>query len=239
MRQFNTNFTLISLLTILIILISGILFLLLLPACDIRILSRYLTSYCSESLAQNSPNNQSIDEISQLNRKIANLETALLNESCIFSKKSRSSEDVSLPDANKSVDQTEKSLTENEITAWESNDISFLNDCWTLEGSELTFRNVDTGTISKSDAMKVCFDANGSGSVQMSLEGSQCRGNVDASFDEHGALVLTDNADIKCTDGSVIFKSITTCNIDDQSVARCKSYQPSSGGVSEFILVRE
>ncbi len=239
MRNLSQNITFLRLITLLIFVIFGVLFFLLLPACDIKLLNRYLSGYCPKGTANLEETNQNIDEFSLLNRKIAELEMTLLNKECLFSERSQVSTQPPLSDAPAGVDRVEKSLTENEIKAWENNDISFLVDCWTLEGSELIFRNEETNERSKSNAMKICFDQGGVGEIELSLNDAPCRGKSEASFDENDDLVLKDTEDIICDSGKKIFKRVTTCQIDDQSVARCTSYQPRSGGQNEFILVKE
>ena len=231
MRMSTANIIPISMISAAVFIIFLTLSFLLLPACAVNFPNGTWFGQCKEvKTLTNVRETPPLDEIQILNQKIAQLERSLLSKECIFEKETVAIVDGAI---------TEKSLNQEDLEAWSQKDLTFLSGCWVLEGSELTFVDVNTDEISTSSTMQVCFQEASKGTIELALEGASCRGDAKASFSQTGDLVLTDTQDITCDDGYRIFKSITTCRIDSQSVANCVSRQPSTGGENNYILVRK
>lgn len=120
-------------------------------------------------------------------------------------------------------------------------DIADLEGCWELE-SELEFRlRGGEGGTQPFPEWTVCFEkgAGGNGTqVMRSDDGMLCEGPIEGAFDAEGALVLTEEDDLVCSDGTEIFQRVTTCALNTRGVAVCESVQPSTGGRGNFTLKR-
>jgi len=237
MLQKAPSFTLMSLTTLVILLISAVLFFLLIPACNISIFKNGIFHNCAASSQANQNSQETIlEDVSILQKRISELELALLNEPCALTQKVTIDQ---APINTEGEERSEDSLSQDDIVAWQEKDTTFLNDCWVLKGSELKFRDVITSEISYSSAMEICFDENGKGSETLELNGSECVGDASATFASDGALTIVENDNLVCSNGTEVFKSIIRCNIDDTAVANCSSYQPHSGSTTEFIMVKK
>ena len=237
MLQKAPSFTLMSLTTLVTLLISAVLFFLLIPACNISIFKKGILDNCADgSQAKQNSQETILEDVSILQKRISELELALLNEPCALTQKVTVDQ---APINTEGEERLEDSLSQDDIVAWQEKDTTFLNDCWVLKGSELKFRDVITSEISYSSAMEICFDENGKGSETLELNGSECVGDASATFASDGALTIEEQDNLACSDGHVIYKRIITCKIDDTAVASCRSYQPYSGANDEFIMVKK
>lgn len=120
-------------------------------------------------------------------------------------------------------------------------DLADLEGCWNLE-SELEFemRGGDGGTQPFPE-WNVCFDEGSDGNgtqVMRSDDGMLCEGPIQGAFADDGALVLSEDGDLVCNDGTEIFQRTTTCKVDEGGVAVCESVQPGTGGRGSFTLKR-
>lgn len=120
-------------------------------------------------------------------------------------------------------------------------DLADLEGCWGLE-SELEFRmNGGDGGTQPVPEWNVCFEEGSEGNgtqVMRSDDGMSCEGPITGAFNAEGALVLTEEDDLVCNDGTEIFQRVTTCAVDESGVAACESVQPSTGGRGDFTLRR-
>jgi hypothetical protein len=120
-------------------------------------------------------------------------------------------------------------------------DVADLDGCWSLE-SELEFRmrGGDGGTQPFPE-WNVCFKPGSGGNgtqVMRSDDGMVCEGPIQGAFTDEGALVLNEEGDLVCNDGTEIFQRVTTCAVDDSGEAVCESVQPRTGGRGSFTLKR-
>jgi hypothetical protein len=237
MLQKAPSFTLMSLTTLVILLISAVLFFLLRPACNISIFKNGIFHNCAASSQANQNSQETIlEDVSILQKRIFELELALLNEPCALTQKVTIDQ---APINTEGEERSEDSLSQDDIVAWQEKDTTFLNDCWVLKGSELKFRDETTMETAVSSAMEICFDVDGKGTEILNLNGAECIGDASATFDGDGALTIQEKDNLTCSDGHFIYKRIITCKIDDTAVASCRSYQPHSGANDEFIMVKK
>jgi hypothetical protein len=237
MLQKAPSFTLMSLTTLVILLISAVLFFLLIPACNISIFKNGIFHNCAASSQANQNSQETIlEDVSILQKRISELELALLNEPCALTQKVTIDQ---APINTEGEERSEDSLSQDDIVAWQEKDTTFLNDCWVLKGSELKFRDETTMETAVSSAMEICFDVDGKGTEILNLNGAECIGDASATFDGDGALTIQEKDNLTCSDGHFIYKRIITCKIDDTAVASCRSYQPHSGANDEFIMVKK
>lgn len=118
-------------------------------------------------------------------------------------------------------------------------DLADLEGCWSLE-SELEFRLGD-GDTQPFPEWNVCFEEGSDGAgtqVMRSDDGMLCEGPIQGAFNADGALVMTEEGDLVCNDGTEIFQRVTTCSVDDRGLAVCESVQPRTGGRGSFNLKR-
>ena len=237
MMQKVPSFTLIGLTTLVILLISAVLFFLLIPACNISIFKNGILDNCADDSQANQNSQETIlEDVSILQKRIFELELALLNQPCALTQKVTSDQ---VPISTDAEERSEDSLSQNDIVAWQEKDTTFLNACWVLKGSELTFIDETTMETAVSSAMEICFDVDGKGTEVLNLNGAECIGDASATFDGDGALTIEEKDNLACSDGYFIYKRTITCKIDNTAVASCRSYQPHSGANEDFIMVKK
>lgn len=142
------------------------------------------------------------------------------------------------PDVDEPVPDTEE---DREAMPDAPRDLADLEGCWDLE-SELEFRlrGAEGGTQPFPE-WSLCFEEGSGGNgtqVMRSAEGMLCEGAIRGAFDATGALVLTEDGDLLCADGTEIFQRVTTCAMGDGGLAVCESVQPRTGGRGNFTLRR-
>lgn len=113
-----------------------------------------------------------------------------------------------------------------------------MEGCWELV-SRYDVRDHRTGRITSFRNWRICLDANGNGTETMrSVDGVQCRGPVSASFARDGGFVVREPANLPCNNGSIIFRRVITCRLDQAGRANCDSYQPETNGRDAATLRR-
>lgn len=123
---------------------------------------------------------------------------------------------------------------------FENRDIAVLEGCWDLD-SDYQTQNVNTGRVTDYNRWHMCFDDSGRGTQTMQgTDGTTCQGPVEGRFDNDGRLMIDDGAPLPCSNGSQIFRRVTTCQLDDTGRADCFSEQPfdNRGGTSDVGLRR-
>ena len=117
-------------------------------------------------------------------------------------------------------------------------DVGALEGCWAL-ASDYRVTDRDSGaTIDFSD-WRVCFDAEGRGQEKMTgSDGSTCEGPVQGRFDEGGALVVEEPANLPCSNGYALFRREVRCSVDATGTAACQSLQPEVGTQAPLIMRR-
>lgn len=196
-----------------------------LPACDVRpaALGLFLGA-CPEPLGSSQEEiTIALGERRNIEARIANLQRSLAQREC----------PVALPasraEAPSAIDPD----------AWGDRDVSLLEGCWELD-SDLRFIDDLTQELRAADAWTMCFDADGNGSQNLSLDGViTCTSDeVSAAFDAAGDLIVRDNADVQCSDSSYIYERVITCALAGDGTAACESRQPETGSRSGLSLRR-
>ena len=117
-------------------------------------------------------------------------------------------------------------------------DISVLEGCWALD-SEFRTRDVRTGRVTFYNQWNMCFDENGNGREQMrATNGTTCNGPVTGNFDGGGNLVINEPGNLRCGDGSAIFRRVTSCQVNPNGTASCVTRQPERRTRSNVQLRR-
>lgn len=119
-------------------------------------------------------------------------------------------------------------------------DMASLDGCWSLE-SDLEIRTIGSGDTRPLPEWDVCFEEGDGGAgtqVMRSDDGMLCEGAIQGSFNDEGALVLEEDEDLVCNDGTEIFKRTTTCSVGEDGLATCEAVQPRTGGRGTFALRR-
>ena len=117
-------------------------------------------------------------------------------------------------------------------------DIAVLEGCWALD-SEFRTRDVRTGRVTFYNQWNMCFDANGNGREQMrATNGVTCNGPVRGNFSGGGSLVITEPGNLRCSNGSEIFRRVTSCQVNPNGTASCVSRQPDRNTRSPVQLRR-
>lgn len=223
----------------------------LLQACGIRVpLTGYVISICEDELTQNTATQlaELEEERDALRRGIAQLERALAMTQCeaepIPTEPDRpdllpTPEPEAVPDHASPPDLPSDPRGLDRET-FENRDIAVLEGCWDLDSS-YRGRDIATGQVTDYNRWRMCFDASGRGTQTMQgTDGSTCQGPAEGRFDDQGRLIIDDGAPLPCSDGSVFFRRVTTCQLDDTGRADCMSEQPfdARGGSSPVGLRR-
>ncbi|MCV6584876.1 MAG: hypothetical protein OIF47_05035 [Marinibacterium sp.] len=120
-------------------------------------------------------------------------------------------------------------------------DTASLEGCWALE-SDFEIRSVESGDALPFPEWTVCFPPGSDGmgtQVMRSDDGALCEGDIRGAFDSDGALVLEEDEDLVCSDGTQIFRRVTTCAVGEDGLATCEAVQPRTGGRGTFALKRQ
>ena len=121
---------------------------------------------------------------------------------------------------------------------WEGQDIALLEGCWSL-ASDYSLRNRTTGEVTTVEAWRMCFDAEGRGDQRLArTDGDECTGDVSASFAEDGTLEIRDDANVRCSGGSYIYRREISCTLEPSGEADCETRQPETGRSSNVRIVR-
>jgi hypothetical protein len=67
--------------------------------------------------------------------------------------------------------------------------------------------------------------------------GTECRGNLTGSI-SGGSLTMREPGNLRCSDGSYVYRRNTTCSVDAQGNANCQSHQPETNGRGSATLRR-
>ena len=112
---------------------------------------------------------------------------------------------------------------------WDARDITMLEGCWTRL-SNMSIQDIRTRQIRGVQHWRMCFDRGGQGSQEIALDnGVNCRGRLAASFQGDGRLALDDTEDIRCSDGSKVFRREGACEPTSDHEAECVTRQPAVG----------
>lgn len=198
---------------------------LLLPACGVQTWSDWLR-FCpaDAAVATRAHLARLDDENTELARTIALLERELAARQCT----------AVLPAP---VEPAE--APEIDRNAWEDRDIAVLGGCWALD-SDYRTRNVRTGEVTVYDEWTLCFDESGRGRTELrATDGvTTCEGPIAGRFAGEGNLVIEDAANVPCSDGSYIYRSIGDCRLDADGRAICDIRQPETRGTATVQLRR-
>lgn len=160
-----------------------------------------------------------------LERRIAFLEKELAAKQCT----AQYPQGIETPAAAPTIDNE----------AWKRRDLAALEGCWILD-SEYRTTHVRTGAITSYKKWTMCFDASGHGTQEMlSTDGAvSCNGPVSGAFDSMGKLVIKEASNLPCSNNSYIFRRITSCVLDTDGTASCKSRHPDRGGEPSLVRLR-
>ena len=122
---------------------------------------------------------------------------------------------------------------------WQERDLALLEGCWSL-ASDYRLRDSRSGEVTGVDSWTMCFYEDGRGEQRLvQNDGAACDGEVSASFDDDGQLRISDDGDVQCTGGVVIYRRVMTCDLERNGEAACRSRQPNRGdGFSNVRIVR-
>ncbi len=113
-----------------------------------------------------------------------------------------------------------------------------MEGCWNLE-SDYRLRDVNSGAIVQVNRWQVCLDAQGRGNQTLRFsDGTTCEAPVAASFNSAGRLVLRDQGNVQCSNGTQIFERVTTCSLNSQGQADCVTTQRETNSRSNVRLRR-
>ena len=122
-------------------------------------------------------------------------------------------------------------------SAIESGEPSAVQGCWTLVSQYQTF-DPDTGKTIDFTDWQVCLAADGTGhEVMHGSDGTICQGDVDVTFQD-GALIISEPADLPCSNHYSIYQRKVICTADDSGTAQCRSIQPAKDGYADVIMRR-
>ena len=221
-----------SLFTTLFFLIGLVLFIIVVPPCGIS--SFFLNDH--SCTAQNQRFSGLYDEeIFNLELELNAVKQKILSEDCVYD--AFLPQNVEYKAAAPQVDPTK--LTDQEVSGFESRDLSAMAGCWQLSGSSRDYSPTSC-TLGlacpylTSDDEIYCFGQDGLGAVTTNFDGGACEGKIKASFnsdisDDIELLFDTDNQ--KC-DGQLkhkngqpfgfIEKMSYSCQLTAASRVECK-----------------
>ncbi len=121
--------------------------------------------------------------------------------------------------------------------AWENRDVSFLEGCWNLI-SDYRLTDINTGRITNVRSWQMCFDANGGGRQTIVFEnGARCNAPVRGRFPGQ-RLMINDLSDVRCDNGTLIFRREVSCDRRADGTAECFSRQPGRPNTGTRIILR-
>ncbi|WP_116132930.1 hypothetical protein [Tropicimonas sp. IMCC34043] len=122
--------------------------------------------------------------------------------------------------------------------AFQRRDLAALSGCWQLM-TQFDVRNARTGKSTTYDRWAVCFEPDGTGTeVLTATDGTTCEGPVAGAFDTSGSFEISKPGKLDCSDGTFIYKTQASCNLDGAGRAICDLYQPETGGTDRVELRR-
>ncbi|MEY8827760.1 hypothetical protein AB9K34_04990 [Sedimentitalea sp. XS_ASV28] len=122
--------------------------------------------------------------------------------------------------------------------AFDGKDISVMEGCWQLS-SNYAVRDINTGRITRFKYWRICFDKNGNGTeIMRSTDGVKCEGRLTGRMRGNGTLTMREPANLRCGNGSSIFRRDVTCKLDSRGNANCDTYQPETNGRGAATLRR-
>ena len=122
--------------------------------------------------------------------------------------------------------------------AFDNRDISVMKGCWRLV-SEYQTSNIRTRKLTTFRQWNVCFDDKGNGRQTMrATNGVKCDGTLKGRIDGRKRLVMRERKNLRCSNGSYIYRRDITCTLDSAGRANCVSVQPEVGGRGTAILRR-
>ncbi|MWD30176.1 hypothetical protein E0K89_022130 [Aquicoccus sp. SCR17] len=123
--------------------------------------------------------------------------------------------------------------------AFERGDLDAMTGCWQLM-TEFETETVRTGETTTYNRWHLCFEPDGGGSeILTATNGTTCEGEVSGSFSAAGLFEMERPGNLRCSDGSYIFKTQASCDLDGQGRAICDLYQPQTGGRDRVEMRRE
>lgn len=126
-------------------------------------------------------------------------------------------QDQAVPDAN----AEDEEIAEEE---WDEQDISLLDGCWDL-ATNYSITRTDTGEVFNTENWQMCFDENGYGTQRLAFDegGLTCEGDVRAQFGQNGQLVVVDQGNVPCNNGTAIDRRILNCQRLPDGTAACET----------------
>ena len=125
--------------------------------------------------------------------------------------------------------------------AFRRRDTALLDGCWELD-SEYRTVNERTSAVTHYSDWTICFEPGGAGRESMiGRQGSTtitCEGPVTRAFDAEGALLITEPANLPCSNGSHIFRREITCQLDASGRADCSVLQPERSRTRSVVALR-
>jgi hypothetical protein len=123
--------------------------------------------------------------------------------------------------------------------AWDSQDLKHLSGCWRLS-SDYRLRDINTEVVRPVTTWTMCFDEHGNGSHQMEIGAeTTCSANVKAEFKGENRLEISDEKDITCVNGLIIFKRQIACERATNGGVHCESSQAQTQGHSRVTFERK
>ncbi len=121
---------------------------------------------------------------------------------------------------------------------WEERDLGVLEGCWNLD-SDYAVQDIHTRVITPVEAWQMCFDGNGRGRQTLRFRGgATCSGSLSSAFNAAGDLEIDDIANVQCSNGSAIFRRISTCSLNRAGRADCQSRTVERPGRATFTMRR-
>lgn len=121
---------------------------------------------------------------------------------------------------------------------WQEQDIRLLEGCWALD-SFYQITEVTTGATSTVSDWDMCFDSAGNGNQTIRFDnGTTCTEETTAQFNAAGKLEIHDKGDVHCSDRSYIFRRVSTCDLEPDGTAACKTVQPERGPATSDVRIR-
>jgi hypothetical protein len=114
------------------------------------------------------------------------------------------------------------------LEAYEKKNIRFLKGCWSSGSSRLDPGKGVINSAGKRLAITYCFTPKGTGEQTIREAGgsSECKGSLDARFDEAGLLII-EESEVTCPgSGAGYMKGRVECVRDGQSQAHCYGVNP-------------
>ncbi len=122
--------------------------------------------------------------------------------------------------------------------AFDGKNISVMEGCWQLS-SDYAVRDIRSGRITRFKYWRICFDKNGNGTETMrSTNGVRCNGRLKGRMPGNGTLKMREPGNLRCGDGSSIFRRDVTCKLDKRGNAYCDTFQPETNGRGAATLRR-